>query len=62
MDELARRHLCRCVQLFNANIKPYIVYDQLKAYKSLEGYNHFINGWVTNITVTEINVATTHGQ
>ena len=31
-------------------------YDQLKAYKSLEGYNHFINGWVTNVTVTEMNV------
>ena len=24
-----------------------LTYDQLKAYKSLEGYNHFINGWVT---------------
>ena len=33
-----------------------LTYDQLKAYKSLEGYNHFINGWVTNITVTEMNV------
>ena len=33
-----------------------LTYNQLKAYKSLEGYNHFINGWVTNVTVTEINI------
>ena len=33
-----------------------LTYDQLKAYNSLEGYNHFVNGWVTNVTVTEINV------
>ena len=32
-----------------------LTYNQLKAYKSLEGYNHFINGWVNNITVTEMN-------
>ena len=30
-----------------------LTYDQLKAYKSLEGYNHFINGWVITVTVTE---------
>ena len=31
--------------------------DQLKEYKSLDGYNHFANGWVTNVTVTEINIS-----
>ena len=30
--------------------------DQLKAYRSLEGYNHFSNGWVTNVTIIEMNV------
>ena len=33
-----------------------LTHDRLKAYKRLKGYNHFINGWVTNVTVTERNV------
>ena len=29
------------------------IHDQLKAYKSLEGYNYFVNGWVSNLNVTK---------
>ena len=29
----------------------YCTHEQLKAYKSLDGYNFFVNGWVTNISV-----------
>ena len=28
-------------------------HDQLKAYKSLDGYNYFVNGWVSNLNVTK---------
>ena len=31
-------------------------YDQLEAYKSLEGCNYFINGRGTNVTVTKLNI------
>ena len=26
----------------------------LKAYKSIDGYNFFVNGWVSNIVVTQV--------
>ena len=39
-------------------LTPGYSYEQLKAYKSLEGYNHFVNGWVTNIAVTELSTLT----
>ena len=35
-------------------LTPGMTHEQLKAYKSLEGYNHFINGWVSGITVTVV--------
>jgi len=39
-------------------LTPGYSYEQLKVYKSLEGYNHFVNGWVTNIAVTELSTLT----
>ena len=33
---------------------PYTAED-LKAYKSLEAYNQFTNGWVSNVLVKEFN-------
>ena len=29
-------------------------HEMLKAYKSMDGYNFFVNGWVSNIVVTQI--------
>ena len=29
-------------------------HEMLKAYKSIDGYNFFVNGWVSNIVVTQI--------
>ena len=57
VDELARCRACRYAQLYYLILTSSLTctYNQLKVYKSLEGYNHFINGWVTNITVTEMN-------
>ena len=36
---------------FLINTTSYCTHEQLKAYKSLDGYNFFVNGWVTNIDV-----------
>ena len=36
---------------FLINTTSYCTHEQLKAYKSLEGYNFFVNGWVSNISV-----------
>ena len=36
---------------FLINTTSYCTHEQLKAYKSLDGYNFFVNGWVTNISV-----------
>ena len=36
---------------FLINTTSYCTHEQLKAHKSLDGYNFFVNGWVTNITV-----------
>ena len=33
---------------------PGITHDQLKAYKSLGGYNFYVNGKVSNLVVTEV--------
>ena len=33
-------------------LSPGFTHEQLKAYKSLEGYNHFVTGWVSSIKVT----------
>ena len=32
-------------------------HEQLKAYKSLDGYNSYTNGWVSNVSVTVIQMA-----
>ena len=32
-------------------LMPGMTHEQLKAYKSLEGYNQFVNGWVSGVTV-----------
>ena len=32
----------------------FCTHEQLKAYKSMDGYNFFINGWVSNIIVSAI--------
>jgi len=32
-------------------LMPGMTHEQLKSYKSLEGYNHFVNGWVSGVTV-----------
>ena len=29
------------------------IHNQLKAYKSLDDYNYFVNGWVSNFNVTK---------
>ena len=29
--------------------------EMLKAYKTMDGYNFFVNGWVSNIVVTQID-------
>ena len=36
---------------FLINTTSYCTHEQLKAFKSLDGYNFFVNGWVTNVTV-----------
>jgi len=36
-------------------LTPGYTFEQLKAYKSLDGFNFFINGWVTNVIVTHLN-------
>ena len=33
-------------------LMPGMTHEQLKAYKSLKGYNHFVNGWISGVTVT----------
>ena len=30
-------------------------HEQLKAYKSLYGYNYFVNGWINNLSVRKSN-------
>ena len=35
-------------------LTPGVTHEQLKAYKSLDGYNFYVNGKVSNIIVTEI--------
>ena len=37
-------------------LTPGYTFEQLLAYKSLDGYNFFINGWVTNVVVTHLNI------
>ena len=32
-------------------LMPSMTHEQLKAYKGLEGFNHFVNGWVSGVTV-----------
>ena len=32
-------------------LTPGMTHEQLKGYKSLQGYNHFINGWVSGVNV-----------
>ena len=29
-------------------------HEKLKAYKSMDGYNFFVNGWVSNVVVTQV--------
>ena len=36
---------------FLINTTSYCTHEQLKVYKNLDGYNFFVNGWVTNIDV-----------
>lgn len=36
---------------FLINTTGYCTHERLKAYKSLDGYNFFVNGWVSNIDV-----------
>ena len=36
----------------------YCTHEQLKAYKSLDGYNSFANGWVSDVQVTNATGAT----
>ena len=33
---------------------PGVTHEQLKAYKSLEGYNYYVNGKVSNVVVTKV--------
>ena len=35
-------------------LTPGVTHDQLKAYKSLEGYNFYVNGKVSNLVITEV--------
>ena len=35
-------------------LMPGVTHEQLKAYKSLEGYNFYVNGKVSNVVVTEV--------
>ena len=39
-------------------LTPGVTHEQLKAYKSLDGYNFFVNGKVSNIVVTEVQGTT----
>ena len=41
---------------FLINTTSYCTHEQLKAYKSLDGYNFFVNGWVTDINVISSQV------
>ena len=38
----------------------YCTHEQLKAYKSLDGYNSFANGWVSDVHVTKAPGASRH--
>ena len=42
--------------IFNYLNEPPSLYmhHQLKAYKSLEAYKHFVDGWVSNVTVRRV--------
>ena len=46
----------------HGNISNYLIltpgytFEQLMTYRSLDGYNFFINGWVTNVVVTHLNI------
>ena len=35
-------------------LSPGFTHEQLKAYKSLEGYNHFVDGWISSIKVSVV--------
>ena len=37
-------------------LTPGYIFEQLLAYRSLDGYNFFKNGWVTNVVVTNLNI------
>ena len=39
------------IYIFLINTTNYCTHEKLKAFKSLDGYNFFVNGWVTNIDV-----------
>ena len=47
---------CSNPDVFNYVIETPSLYthQQLKAYKSLEAYKHFVNGWVSNVTVCRV--------
>ena len=48
-------HLPRHIQLSNTH-----THEQLKAYKSLDGFNFYINGKVNSVRVTELPHTTIH--
>ena len=50
MVKVARCQLCRYLQLSNSF--PRYVTREIESFKSLEGYNQYINGWVSSLVVT----------
>ena len=38
----------------------FITYEAIKAYKSLDSYNQFLNGWVGNVRACKINGICVH--
>ena len=43
--------------IYNYNYISLYTHEQLKAYKSLDGYNFYTNGWVSDVRVTATQVS-----
>ena len=63
LDQKSRVRSTECVEWIHwpnvsyADIYNYLIntpHEMLKAYKSMDGCNFFVNGWVSNIVVTQI--------
>ena len=53
MEKLAKCRVSRYLQLSNSTPSLYTG-ESLKAYKSLEAYNNYINGWIDDVKVVKI--------